>query len=325
VKICVVTPAPPRSLTGNRVTALRWARLISQLGHDVKVLEEYGGQGCDALVALHARKSARSVERAARERPGLPIIVALTGTDLYRDSRECAVTRATLESARALVVLQPQAVRELPESMRARTHVIVQSAERMRPLKPRRDAFEVALLAHLRPVKDPFRAAMAARLLPSASRVRILHAGAALEPEFEQRAKAEAASNPRYRWLGEMPHWRARRVLARARLGVITSRSEGGANVLSEAIAAGIPVISSRIPGSTGVLGADYPGLFSVGDTQGLAALLQRAETDREFYGALSAWCRRLAPLVEPARERRAWRELLRECRAPRRAGTMSR
>ena len=314
MKICLVTPAPPRSLTGNRVTALRWARLLGQLGHRVTVVEEYGGQACDALIALHARKSARSVERAARERPGLPIIVALTGTDLYRDSRTCEITQGSLGRAAALVVLQPQAVRELPEAVRARARVIVQSAERVRAQKPRRDAFEVALLAHLRPVKDPFRAAMAARLLPAASRVRIVHAGAALEPDFEPRARSEAASNPRYRWLGEMPHWRARRVLARSRLAVITSRSEGGANVLSEAIAAGIPVVSSHIPGSTGVLGSDYPGLFSVGDTQGLAALLHRAETDRDFYGALGAWCRRLGPLVEPARERRAWRELLREC-----------
>jgi putative glycosyltransferase (TIGR04348 family) len=318
VRICVVTPAPPRSLTGNRVTALRWARLLGQLGHQVRVVEEYGGQACDALVALHARKSARSVERAAGERPGLPIIVALTGTDLYRDARACPTTMASLDRAVALVVLQPQAVRELPEAMRSRTRVILQSAQRLRAEKPRRDAFEVAVLAHLRPVKDPFRAAMAARLLPSASRVRILHAGAALEPEFEQRARSEAASNPRYRWLGEMPHWRARRVLARSRL--LTSRSEGGANVLSEAIAAGIPVVSSRIPGSTGVLGSDYPGLFAMGDTQGLAALLRRAETDPEFYGSLGAWCRRLAPLVEPARERRAWRELLRDCVRPSRA-----
>jgi putative glycosyltransferase (TIGR04348 family) len=317
VKICLVTPAPPRSLTGNRVTALRWARLLGQLGHRVAVVEEYGGQACDVLVALHARKSARSIERVARERPGTPVIVALTGTDLYRDARASPETRRSLDLAAALIVLQPQAVRELPEPVRSRAHVILQSAERVRAEKPRRDAFEVALLAHLRPVKDPFRAAMAARLLPAASRVRILHAGAALEPDFEQRARSEAASNPRYRWLGEMPHWRARRVLARSRLLVITSRSEGGANVLSEAIAAGVPVLSSRIPGSTGVLGSDYPGLFSMGDTQGLAALFDRAEVDRDFYGALGAWCRRLAPLVEPARERRAWRDLLRETSRP--------
>jgi glycosyltransferase involved in cell wall biosynthesis len=161
---------------------------------------------------------------------------------------------------------------------------------------------------------------MAARLLPPVSRVRVLHAGAALDPDLDQRARSEESSNPRYRWLGEMPRWRALRVMARSRLLVITSRSEGGANVLSEALASGVPVLSSRIPGSTGLLGGDYPGLFAVGDTHGLAALFERAEADAEFRGDLTTWCRRLAPLVEPARERKAWRDLLRDCGSPARS-----
>jgi putative glycosyltransferase (TIGR04348 family) len=310
----MVTPAPPRSLVGNRVTALRWSRLLGQLHHKVSIVEEYDGQACDLMVALHARKSARSIERLAEERPGTPVVLAMTGTDLYSSVRSCPMTKLSLELAAAVVVLQPEGLRELPDWARARARAILQSAEPVRALPPRRDAFEVALLAHLRPVKDPFRAAMAARLLPAASRVRILHAGSALDPDLAPRARSEQATNARYRWLGGMPHWRARRVLARSRLMVITSRSEGGSNVLSEAIASGVPILSSRIPGSTGLLGADYPGLFAVGDTQGLASLLERTEKDADFRGALAAWCRKLAPLVEPARERKAWRDLLRDC-----------
>ena len=322
MKICMVTPAPPRSVTGNRVTALRWGRLLGDLGHRVAVREEYDGEACDLMIALHARKSARSIERLAEERPGTPVVLALTGTDLYGDIKRCPMTKLSLQLASAIVVLQPEGLRAVPEWARSRARAIVQSAEPVRGLKPRRDAFEVALLAHLRPVKDPFRAAMAARLLPARSKVRIVHAGAALDPDLDQRARSEQASNPRYRWLGEMPHWRAVRVLTRSRLAVITSRSEGGANVLSEALASGVPVVCSKIPGSTGVLGSDYPGLFAVGDTHGLAALLERAETDGEFRGTLTSWCRRLAPLVDPARERKAWRDLLSDCaRSPAPAG----
>jgi putative glycosyltransferase (TIGR04348 family) len=319
MKVCMVTPAPPRSLTGNRVTALRWARLLGQLGHRVTVAEEYDGQACDLMVALHARKSGRSIERLTEERPGTPIVLALTGTDLYGDVRACPVTKLSLRLAAAIVVLQPEGLREVPDWARARARAIVQSAEPVHAQPPRRDAFEVALLAHLRPVKDPFRTAMAARLLPARSRVRVLHAGAPLDPDLDERARSEASSNPRYRWLGGIPRWRALRVMARSRLLVITSRSEGGANVLSEALASGVPVLASRIPGSTGLLGGDYPGLFAVGDTHGLAALLERAETDAEFRGALTGWCRKLAPLVEPARERKAWRDLLRDCVRPER------
>jgi glycosyltransferase involved in cell wall biosynthesis len=140
------------------------------------------------------------------------------------------------------------------------------------------------VLGHLRPVKDPFRTAEAARLLPASSRIRVLHAGAALSPAMEHQARAEEAINSRYRWLEDLPRWKALRLLARSRLLVLTSLMEGGANTISEAIAAGVPVLASRIPGSVGLLGTQYPGYFPVGDTAALAALLTRAETDTKFY-----------------------------------------
>ena len=130
---------------------------------------------------------------------------------------------------------------------------------------------------------------------------------------MEREARAEMKSNHRYRWLGELPHGRALRVLARSSLHVLSSHMEGGANALCEAIACSVPTLASRIPGSVGILGPEYPGYFSVGDTQALARLLRRAETDAEFLGRLQAWGERLRPLMEPAREREAWRQLLEE------------
>jgi glycosyltransferase involved in cell wall biosynthesis len=94
---------------------------------------------------------------------------------------------------------------------------------------------------------------------------------------------------------------------------VVSSWLEGGANVVSEAIAAGVPVLASRIAGSVGMLGEEYPGYFPAGDTAALAALLHRAETDAPWREDLQARCRALQPLVDPARERQAWRELLAE------------
>ena len=169
------------------------------------------------------------------------------------------------------------------------------------------------MLGHLRPVKDPFRTALAVRLLPPASRLAILHLGSALSPEMAAQARAEAAVNPRYRWLGEVPRGRALRVLGRCRLLVLTSELEGGANAISEAVAVSVPVLSSRIAGSVGLLGADYPGYFPVGDTAALARLLERAESDAAFYRALQEWCARLSPLVDPVRERQSWADLLAE------------
>ncbi len=80
-------------------------------------------------------------------------------------------------------------------------------------------------MGHLRRVKDPFRTAWAARLLPADSRVRVLHLGGALSDDMAEQARTEAASNPRYRWLGERPRSQALRVLGRCRLLSLTSTS----------------------------------------------------------------------------------------------------
>jgi putative glycosyltransferase (TIGR04348 family) len=254
------------------------------------------------------------VERFCAEHPDKPIVLALTGTDIYDEIRTSPDARRCMKLATRLVVLQSAGLEELSETVRIKTRVILQSAEGP-PLPPAPDqsVFQVCVLAHLRPVKDPLRTAFAARLVPSSSKIQVTHLGNALDETLAEAAINETAMNPRYRWLGERPHAEALRILASSRLMVLTSRLEGGANVISEAIACSVPVISSRISGSIGLLGEEYPGYFPVGDTQGLSDLLRRAESDAGFYESLSSWCNRLAALVNSANERRAWQNLLDE------------
>jgi putative glycosyltransferase (TIGR04348 family) len=296
------------------VTANRWARILRDLGHRVTVGQQLRRAGCDLLVAIHARKSHAAVKAFHTRHPDRPIVVLLAGTDLYGDLKKSVAARETLELASLLVVLQPVATSAIPKRLHRKVRVVRQSARRTPgDRRPKANVFEVCVLGHLRPVKDPFRAALAARRLPADSRVRILQIGRPLGDSMEGRAVAEDARSPRYRWLGELPRWKALRLLARSRLLVLTSKMEGGANVVSEAIVAGVPVISSRISGSIGMLGDDYPGYFEVGDTRGLAALLRRAETDGAFLRDLEQRVRRLAPLYRPTKERDAWRAILRE------------
>ena len=172
----------------------------------------------------------------------------------------------------------------------------------------------MCVIGYLRPVKDPFRTALAARRLPPGSRVRVLHQGGAMEEAMASRARAEMKVNPRYRWLGEESRARVRQLLKRIALLVLSSRLEGGANVLSEAIVLGTPVLASRIPGSVGIIGEHYGGYFKVGDTDGLARLLDRAERDVTFLSRLRSHCAKLKPLFNPASERTAWRRLVAEC-----------
>ncbi len=310
MRIDLVTPVRYGSRSGNGVTARRYARLLRELGHRVRTLSEWGDGRADALVALHARKSHDSIERFHALRPRAPIVVVLTGTDLYLDLPRSARTRRSLDLADRLVVLQPLALRALPARHRRKATVIAQSVPRL-AAAPRARSFEVCVVGHLRPVKDPLRPALAVRSLPPEARLRVTHIGGSLSPALARRARVEERRNPRYRWLGERPRAETLRRLAASQALVLPSLAEGGANVVSEAIAAGIPVLASRIPGSVGLLGPRHPGYFPAGDTRALRALLRRLEHDERFRARLAARSRALRPIVRPARERAAWRKLL--------------
>ena len=314
MKILLITPVPSQSRQGNGITAQRWARILRNLGHRVHIAQQYQDQPCDLLIALHARRSFPAIARFHRLHPTTPLVVALTGTDLYGDLPTSREALQSLVLATRLVLLQPRGLAILPAHLRSKAHVIYQSASSPgQPCAKPKRTFDVCVLGHLRVVKDPFRTALAARLLPPRSRIRVLHVGKALSADMAERARKEEACNPRYRWFGELPRWRALRVLARSHLMVLSSTMEGGANAISEAIAASVPILASHIDGSVGILGEDYPGLFPVGDTMALAQLLQCAETDATFYQSLLARCQALAPLVHPAHEHQAWKRLLQE------------
>lgn len=314
MKIELVTPAPAEVHTGNRTTADRWARLLRELGHEVGVRRDWSGEPCDVLIALHARRSFPSIERFRKTHPRIPLILALTGTDVYGDLEKGAEAKRSLELATRIVVLQELAVEALPEDAHGKVRVIYQSAERPAIPPPReRQYFQVCVLAHLRSVKDPLRAAYAVRNLPASSRILVKHAGAILDPDFGGQVEEEQRTNPRYRWLGPLTHDEAVDLLARSHLLALTSQLEGGANVVSEAISVRTPIISSRMPGSVGILGKDYTGYFPVGDSAALREQLQRAESDDGFYRDLEKRVTGLRSLVSAARERETWQALLRE------------
>lgn len=313
MKIALVTPAGARSRYGNRTTAARWAGLLRGLGHEVRVEVTWSGIRVDAMIALHARRSHDSVRRFALTFPDQPLIVALTGTDLYRDIRFDAAAQDSLRLATRLVVLQDMGPCELAARLRAKTRIIYQSARPVHRLAPLKRCFEVCVSGHLRDEKDPFRTAAALRFLPAASRLRVTHIGGAMSPQMADEAREWMAREPRYRWLGELPHWKALKLLARSRVMVISSRMEGGANVVTEALTAGVPAIASRIPGNIGMLGADYAGYYTLEDEGALAELLWRAESDPGYYRLLKRQCAARRRLVTPRHETAALKALLAE------------
>lgn len=325
MRIAVACPAPAGSLQGNRVTAERLRGLFRELGHEVAILDEQadpdaGLGAAELLVALHAIRSAGEVAAFRARHPHRPVVLILTGTDLYAAAPERAAPdrasggRAARDAATRLVVLQPAALEQLAPAERARARVVLQSARPLLPRpEPRTEVFEVVQLAHLREVKDPLLGARAMTLVPARSHLELVHAGQALGPAWRERAEAALRATPRYRWLGDLAHGAAQTILARARVFLQTSRSEGGSTAMSEALVHGLAIVATRIPGATGMLGEAHPGLFPVGDAAELARRLLRCEEEPEFLAELQRHSRALAPDYAPERELAAWRALLAE------------
>ena len=310
-RVILVTPAGRGSRNGNRITALRWAAHLRSLGWRPRLVQHWRGEPCELLVAIHALKSAASVAEATAALPGLRVVVLLAGTDVYPEFAPPPLAQASLERADAIVALQPDAIARIPEHLRRRAHTIVQSATAIP--SARATGFRACVLAHLRLVKAPLLAFEALRRLPAELRCELVLAGSALEAATADAVRAAVAAEPRARWLGELPRTAARRLLASSSLCIVPSAAEGGANVVSEAIAAGTPLLATAVPGNLGLLGADWPGRFPPGDAAALAALWRRSADDPGFYAQLVERTRLLQPMVAPARERTALAALLGE------------
>lgn len=314
MRIQIVCPASPKTVFGNRVTAVRWSKMLRPLGHSVDISQHYGGTISDLMVAMHAFRSADAILDFHKRHGEKPSILVLTGTDIYRDVARSAKAREAMHLADRLVVFQPASMDALDEDLRKKCRLIYQSAEQTPdPPEPDRNAFVISVVGHIRDVKDPLRAAMASRKLPQESRIRIVQAGDADDGTLVARARAEASRNQRFRYQGSIPRWKVRRLIAGSHLVVLSSKIEGGANVVSEAVVDYVPLLASRIPGNVGLFGEDYPGYFEPGDTAALTELMSRSETDEDFYQELKTRCALLARQFRPERERKAWEKLIRE------------
>lgn len=312
--ILIVSPALAQANNGNWQTASRWRRFLARTARvTIAAGWERGDAAPDLLVVLHARRSAPALAAFKDACPDRPALLVLTGTDLYRDIRHDAAARSSLERADALVVLQPRGLDELDAAARAKAHVIYQSAPSLRPRRGgvrEHAARDVAMIGHLRPEKDPL-AFMAAAHLLEVPGLRLLHAGAALDPALGQAAQDTMAAVPAYRWLGVLPHAATRRLLRRCHAMAISSLMEGGANVIIEAVTSGVPVLASDIAGNRGMLGEDYAGYFAPGDAAALARLIERSTGDARFHTRLQRQCAARARLFRPGAEQARLRDLV--------------
>lgn len=312
--ILLITPGSTVRHSGNRCTASQWADLLKKQGHEVVVSydipETFPLAPTDLLIAMHGARCHDVIARYRKEEPTGKILLALTGTDIY--PTPSAATIESMTCADGIIILQERAMEVIPPPFRAKTTVVIQSVAPKLERPPRTsDSFEVCVVGHFRDVKNPLLTARASRLLPPESRVRIRHAGGILESKYETIIAQEQRENPRYRWLGELSSEAVFELLVASDLMVLSSHHEGGARVVGEAIVHGTPVLSTRIEGILGLLGASYPGFFPDNDAPALAELLWKSESDPVFYAKLQAAAAILAPRFSPAEENRALGEAI--------------
>lgn len=320
--LVIVSPALADANNGNWQTARRWQSMLAER-YRVRICRDWSGSGRDAedsaMIALHARRSAASIQAWAQQHPGRGLAVVLTGTDLYRDIAQDAQARHSLELAQQLVLLQECAPLALPAALHPKSRVIFQSCSARTLQHKTTRQLRVLVVGHLREEKSPQTVWQAARLLRDQPGLLIDHVGAALAPAWAEQALAVMHDCPPYRWLGALPHEATRRRIQRAHLLLHPSLMEGGAHVIMEAVRSGTPVLASRVDGNVGMLGPDYAGYFECGDAAALAELLLRCRDELQagssaLHGLpspsllerLQQQCEQRAPLFDPARERAA-------------------
>ncbi|EHR72294.1 glycosyltransferase [Burkholderiales bacterium JOSHI_001] len=318
-----MTPALASANNGNWQTARRWAGMLRP-AYRVHLTDRWRAGDEALMIALHARRSASSIAAWRAAHPARPLMLVLTGTDLYRDITTDADARRSLDRADALVVLNELGARGLPEPMRARTQVILQSCSARQALPRTKRHLRALMVGHLRDEKDPRTYWRAVQQLAPRQDIVFDHIGAALDPALGAEAAALATRLPRFRWLGGLAHASVRRHIQAAHVLVHPSRMEGGAHVVIEAIRSATPVLASRIDGNLGLLGSNYEGYFEPGDSQALAALVERARDDADMLAGLMAQLTPRAPLFAPEAERAKLHQLVSALLARRPPGSLT-
>ena len=332
--LLIVSPALADANNGNWQTAKRWAGLLSD-HYDVSIERSYEFNRTnpnlkpDVLLALHARRSADSIEQFAaanRAEQNCPaLVLALTGTDLYKDIHEDAKANHSLTLANSLIVLQEKAMDKVPAEHIHKTHTVFQSCSEYPTLAKPNDVLKLVVVGHLRDVKMPQTIFEAACLLKQYNDIEWTHIGDALDTHWGQQALATQQVNFNYHWLGNVDHERVRHLIQQAHVLIHPSQMEGGAHVIMEAVRSGTPVIASYVDGNVGMLGNDYLGYFPLGDANALVNLIMQLHANmtehhppadvttanntsspNNLYQQLRQQCAARAPLFTPINEKAA-------------------
>jgi glycosyltransferase involved in cell wall biosynthesis len=211
-----------------------------------------------------------------------------------------AAERWLLRGADAVIALTPSAGRLLrgdgiPEE---RVHVIPPGYDPALFAAPAADPFpdlprpRIAYLGRLAPQKDVGTLLEAFARLDAAAHLVLIGDGPD-RPALEDRARAFGG---RVRFVGFVPHVQIPGVLQHVDMLVLPSLYEDLSSALIEAMAAGLPVVATRVGGTADLVDDGVNGLLvASGDPAALAAAIGRVLADPAMAARLSSAARRTA------------------------------
>ena len=314
IDVLIHSPYPRQKSQGNAVTAERMKRLLQSGGLNVAI-HERGDNRIEAkcLIALNARKSAGEIFDFHQRWPDRKIIALLTGTDVNHPEMEQSGsdTLRALAQSDAIVSLHDGFSHRIPADLLKKTKVIYPSvqfsdAAEHCPFEP----WKVVIAGNFRDEKNPnLMIEAVAKLATSEIHFHAYGAGSEYQDKLEQAAE----TYPKFHFHGVQERDVVLAAMQSARVLLNTSTEEGGANAICEAVMIGLPVIASRIDGNLGMLGDGYGGFFTSEETDGLAGILTRAESDAGFYNSLKQQVSTRAELFSYDREMAEWTKLVRQ------------
>lgn len=338
MKSLLLTPSAPPRLTGNAVTVERISHLLAGAGVTCRIVDLSGtAAGAlreaardfepDLIHAFHAYKAGPSGVALAGELAA-PLLVTMTGTDIYGDLGHAGTRSAVLhvlDASTRITVFNTQARSVLLHSGIPRRKISVIHQSVVLPASPGpdwrgvlgidRQAPVVLLLGGIRRVKNfSFALTALAEARERFPGLRLLIAGPIIEPEEYAKIHSWCAESSWVACLGEVPRREIRSLFAAVDIFVNTSHSESESNAVLEAMSCGKIVIARDIPGNASLFGGTERFLFR--DKRGLRDEIVRVLADRqewERYGTLAR--RRITRSFSPARERAGYLRVYRTCR----------
>ncbi|MGN9809955.1 glycosyltransferase family 4 protein [Micromonospora sp. BQ11] len=269
------------------------------------VLRLHAQRPFDVLHAQYAYPNGLAVLRAARA-AGLPAVVSVQGGDGHWVGTCCAthrhLVRAVFAHAPALLIGSESFAAEVcaRHDLDPARFTVVPGATDTDRFAPTRPLGEVSappvLLYHGRidtrkGVLDLIDAV--AKLRADATPVRLLISGIGPDVDATSARIADLGLTGDVEMLGAVPYERAHQVYARGEIFVSPTYAEGFSNTILEAMASGLPVVSTDVVGVRDCVRPDDNGLLvPAGDPAALAAAVRRLLDDAALRRRLAARAR---------------------------------